>query len=470
MNASSAGQNKETIKKVLPLILATSIFMQMLDSTILNTSITAIAKDLNESPLDMQNAIISYVLTLALFMPVSGFLSDKFGTKKVFIFALLLFSLGSLFCSLSQNLTHLVFSRVIQGIGGSLMTPVGKLALIKTFPKKELLKAMNFAIIPALIGPVLGPLVGGYMVDYLSWHWIFLINIPFGIIGILLSLKYMPDYKSPIIDFDLKGFLIFAAASLLLSISLELFGNTVQLTSVLLILMSGLMMLYWYYRHALTDNNPIFPLNLFQVRTFRVGIISNLATRLGFSSIPLLLPMMIQIAYGQSAVTSGWIVAPMALTAMFGKSAVIKILNTYGYRKTLMVNTFIIGILICTLAIPSIHTSIYWYIPIISVLGFFNSIQFTSMNSISIADLRNYHTSSGNSLVSVNQQLAIGFGIAFGLLVLKIFQGDVKLIHNEIHNAFRYTFLVVGFLTILSGLVFRRLHDKDGDNLKSANY
>ncbi|MFQ6600178.1 MFS transporter [Flavobacterium sp. C3NV] len=469
MNANPAELNIETTKKILPIILATSIFMQMLDSTILNTSITAIAKDLHESPLDMQNAIISYVLTLALFMPVSGFLSDKFGTKKVFIFALLLFSIGSLFCSLSQNLTHLIFSRVIQGIGGSLMTPVGKLALIRTFPKKELLKAMNFAIIPALIGPVLGPLVGGYMVDYLSWHWIFLINIPFGIIGILLSLKYMPDYKSPIIDFDLKGFLIFAAASLLLSISLELFGNTVRVTPVLLVLMSGFLMLYWYYKHAVTDNNPLFPLNLFKVRTFRVGIVGNLATRLGFSSIPLLLPMMIQIAYGQSAVTSGWIVAPMALTAMFGKSAVIKILNTYGYRKTLMVNTFIIGVLICALAIPSIHSSFYWYVPIISVLGFFNSIQFTSMNSISIADLRVYHTSSGNSLVSVNQQLAIGFGIAFGLLVLKVFQGDTKLIHNEIHNAFRYTFLVVGFLTILSGLVFRRLHDKDGDNLKSAS-
>ncbi|MFH6991529.1 MFS transporter [Flavobacterium sp. FlaQc-48] len=468
MNADITEKEKQATKKILPIILATSIFMQMLDSTILNTSVTSIAKDLNESPLEMQNAIISYVLTLALFMPVSGFLSDKFGTRKVFIFALLLFSIGSLFCSLSQNLTHLVFARVVQGVGGSLMTPVGKLALIKTFPKKELLKAMNFAIIPALIGPVLGPLIGGYMVDYLSWHWIFLINIPFGIIGIILSVKYMPDYKSPIIDFDLKGFLIFAAASLLLSISLELFGNTVRVSPVLLILMSGFLMLYWYYRHATKDNNPIFPLNLFQVRTFRVGIVGNLATRLGFSSIPLLLPMMIQIAYGQSAVTSGWIVAPMAVTAMFGKSAVIKILNTYGYRKTLMVNTFIIGALICALAIPSIHTSIFWYIPIIAVLGFFNSIQFTSMNSISIADLRNYHTSSGNSLVSVNQQLAIGFGIAFGLLVLKIFQGDVKLIHNEIHNAFRYTFLVVGFLTILSGLVFRRLHFKDGENLKSA--
>ncbi|RZK66092.1 MAG: MFS transporter, partial [Pedobacter sp.] len=193
---------QESTKRLLPVILATSIFMQMLDSTILNTSLPAIAKDLNESPLNMQNAIISYVLTLAVFMPVSGFLSDKFGTKKVFIFSLILFSAGSLFCSLSQNLTELVIARMIQGVGGSLMTPVGKLALIKTFPKKDLLKAMNFAIIPALIGPVLGPLVGGYLVDYLSWHWIFLINIPMGMLGIALSLKYMPDYKSPIIDFD----------------------------------------------------------------------------------------------------------------------------------------------------------------------------------------------------------------------------------------------------------------------------
>ncbi|MFT3981900.1 MAG: MFS transporter [Ferruginibacter sp.] len=460
-------QDISKIKKVQPFILATAIFMQMLDSTVLNTSLTAIAKDLNESPLNMQNTIISYVLTLALFMPVSGFLADRFGTKKIFILALSLFSIGSLLCSFSQNLLHLTIARVIQGIGGSLMTPVGKLALIKTFPKNELLKAMNFAIIPALIGPVLGPLVGGYMVDYLSWHWIFLINIPIGLTGIILSIKFMPDYRSSFIDFDLKGFLIFAAASLLLSISLELFGNTVSVTPVLMALSLGFIMLYLYYRHAKTDDNPIFPLNLFRVRTFRVGLVGNLATRLGISSVPLLLPMMIQIAYGQSAVTSGWIVAPMALTAMFGKSAVIKILNRLGYRTTLMLNTFIIGVLICCLALPGMHTSIYWYIPIIALLGFFNSIQFTSMNTISIADLRNYHTSSGNSLVSVNQQLAIGFGVAFGLIVLKIFQGDTMLIHNEIHNAFRYTFLVVGSLTILSGLVFRRLHFKDGDNMRA---
>ena len=460
-------ENIETTKKILPLILATAIFMQMLDSTILNTSLPSIAKDLNESPLNMQNAIISYVLTLALFMPVSGFLADKFGTKKVFIISLILFSLGSLLCSLSPNLTFLVIARVIQGIGGSLMTPVGKLALIKTFDKSELLKAMNFAIIPALIGPVLGPLIGGYMVDYLSWHWIFLINLPIGILGIVLSVKYMPNYFSKIIDFDFKGFLFFAAASLLLSISLEWMGNAKNITPVLLVFLMGFIFIYLYYRHAKKEENPIFPLELFMVRTFRVGFLGNLATRLGISSIPLLIPLMIQIAYGQSAVVSGWIVAPMAITAMFGKSAVIKILNRFGYRKTLMFNTFLIGTLICLMAIPGINTSIYWFIPLILVLGFFNSIQFTSMNTISISDLRDSHTSSGNSLISVNQQIAIGFGIAFGLIILKLFEGDTQLIKGNIHNAFRYTFLVMGILTILSGFVFRRLHFRDGDNMTS---
>lgn len=451
------------VKKFMPWILATAFFMQMLDSTILNTALPVIAIDFKESPLNMQNAIISYVLTLALFMPVSGFLADKFGTRKIFILSLILFSSGSLFCALSQNLNQLVTFRIVQGLGGALMTPVGKLALIKTFDKSEILKAMNFATTPALIGPILGPLVGGYLVDYLSWHWIFIINLPIGILGIILGIKFLPNYISKITHFDFKGLLIFASAALLLSFSLELMGQTNNLSLILLIFILGFLLLYYYYRYARKTKDVIFPLNLFLVRTFRVGILGNLAVRLGISAIPLLIPFMIQIAYGKSAVVSGWIVAPMALTAMFGKSAVISILNYLGYRNTLMLNSFIIGILILTMAIPGSSTSIYWFLPSIAILGFFNSIQFTAMNTIAIADLRNEQTSSGNSLLSVNQQIAIGFGITIGLAILRFYQNIET---TETHEAFRNTFLTIGSLTVLSGLVFRRLHFRDGENLK----
>lgn len=276
----------------------------------------------------------------------------------------------------------------------------------------------------------------------------------------------MPDYKSITSHFDLKGFLIFASASLLLSISLEFMGQLKQVTPILLVLLLGFFMLYYYYRHAKKIDDPIFPLNLFMIRTFRIGIVGNLACRLGISSIPLLLPLMIQISYGQSAVISGWIVAPMALTAMFGKSAVIKILNKFGYRNTLMINTFTIGILIMMMAIPGVDTSFYWFVPLLAALGFFNSIQFTAMNGISIANLRNEQTSSGNSLLSVNQQIALGFGIAFGLAILRLFQ---KLSPDEIHASFQHTFLVMGIMTVASAFVFRRLHFRDGDNMKTES-
>ena len=458
--------NSSLVKDRLPITLAIAIFMQMLDSTILNTALPAIAQDLHQSAINMHYAIVSYVLTLAVLMPVSGFLADKFGTKKIFILALVIFSVGSLLCALSQTLTHLIIARIIQGAGGSLMTPVGKLALIKTFNSKELVQAMNFAIVPALIGPVMGPLVGGYVSVYLSWHWIFLLNIPIGVLGIILALNYMPDYRSESPKFDLRGFLYFSLASLLLSLSIELLGDVQNLTLVLTVFIIGILLFVMYFAYARKSENPLFPLNLFLVRTFRVGILGNFATRLGISAVPLLLPLMIQTIYGQSAIVSGWMVAPMALMAIFAKSRVINILFKFGYRNTLVVNTIIIGVLISCLSIPGINTSIYWFVPIIIALGFFNSIQFTSMNSIAIADLRKHHTSSGNSLLAVNQQLAIGFGISSGLLILKYFQFDHELTDNDSHNAFRYTFVVVGGISILSSLVFRRLHPSDGSNLQ----
>ena len=458
------------IKRFLPYILATAIFMQMLDSTILNTALPAIAEDLKVSPLNMQSAIISYVITLALFIPISGFLADKFGTKKTFILSLIIFALGSLLCALSYSLGFLVFSRIIQGIGGSLMTPVARLALIKAYDRREVVRAMNYAIIPALIGPVAGPLIGGYLVDFLSWHWIFLINIPIAIMGVLLGIKYMPDFYTFKQKLDLRGFLIFGASSVLLSIGLEIITDKVYFIYGLITLIAGFVLLPIYYFHAKRKENPLFPVSLLKVRTFRVGIVGNLACRLGISALPLLIPLLMQVDYNQTAVISGWIIAPMALSSMIAKPVVVPILNRFGYRKILLFNTIIIGILIMILAIPSRECSVYIFLPIIITIGFFNSVQFTAMNSISIADLRDYQPSSGNSLLSVNQQLSFGFGIAIGLAVLRFFQGREWFTQNAMHWAFRLTFITMGVITILSTIVFSYLHKSDGDNLKSKRY
>jgi EmrB/QacA subfamily drug resistance transporter len=457
---------KDQIRKYLPIILTTAIFMQMLDSTILNTALPAMARDLNESPLNMQVAIISYILTLAICIPLSGYLADRFGTKNVFIWALIIFSVGSGLCAASGSLLTLTMSRVVQGIGGALMTPVARLALLKTFEKSEVVVAMNFAIVPALIGPILGPLVGGYLVEYVSWHWIFLINIPFGILGIILSLKYMPNYKDVEQHFDLKGFLIFAAASVLLSVSLEFVGAPKMLSPMLIGLIFAVLLLLWYFRYAQKEKEPLFPLNLFQIRTFRIGIIGNIATRLGISSLPLLIPLMIQVVYQQSATTAGWMVAPLAVAALLNKPIVLPIINKVGYRRILFVNTIAIGIMILLFAVPGLTTNIYYFVPLTFLLGWFNSTQFTSMNSIGIADLRTYNTSSGNSLLAVNQQLSVGFGIAVGLAILRMYETNLGSSIEATHTAFRYTFITVGLITICSSLVFLRLHKKDGDNLR----
>ncbi len=456
-----------SLKKYLPYILATAIFMQMLDSTILNTALPQMATDLQESPLNMQSAIISYVLTLALLIPLSGYLADRFGTKKIFILSLIIFAIGSALCAMSNSLLMLNLSRVIQGIGGSMMTPVARLALIKTYEKKEFVQAMNYAIVPALMGPILGPLLGGYLVEYVSWHWIFLINIPIALFGIIMSFWFMPDYSRPNAAMDFKGFILFGIASLVLSISLELMGQPKMLTVVILLLLAGGLFLYFYFRHARRNEDALFPTNLFLIRTFRVGLLGNLASRLGISSIPLLIPLLIQVPYEQSATTSGWMVAPLAIAAMLSKRTVIPLIDKIGYKNILIANTLIIGIMIIMLALPGPHSSVYWFLPITFIMGWFNSVQFTAMNSLAIADLRDFNTSSGNSLLAVNQQLAIGFGIAIGLTILRFVQTGFGHKPESLHTTFRITFVIVGIITMISSMVYTRLHRTDGDNLRS---
>lgn len=453
------------IEKTLPWIVAMALFMQTLDATILNTALPAMAYDLNRSPLDMQSAVISYALTVALFIPVSGYLADKIGTRTLFISAVGLFSFGSLLCALSPTLPALVLSRVIQGIGGAMMTPVARLTLIKTFDRSKLLAAMSLATMPGLIGPVLGPLLGGYLVVAASWHWIFLINIPIGAVGIWFGYKFMPNYKENSGALDFVGFAIFSIAVVMLSMGLEFAGAGSQLYFALIIFCFGIFLLGAYVWYAKKAENPLFPMSLFEIRTFRTGVLGNLASRIGISSIPLLLPLLIQVVFLKSATASGWLLAPMAVAAIAVKPILTPLIRNYGYRKVLIFNTLTVGFIIVLLSIPSKDTPLFWWVPLLLILGAANSIQFTAMNTISLADLRGYQTSSGNSLIAVNQQLAISFGIAIGAALLRFMTEQTWLTHNNTDTAFRVTFIILGTLTMLSSLVFRKLHVRDGDNL-----
>ncbi len=447
----------------LPWIAAMAFFMQALDATILNTALPDIAKSLNHSPLAMQSAVISYALTVALLIPVSGWMADRFGTRRIFIIAVSLFSFGSLLCALSPSLTFLVVSRVIQGIGGAMMMPVARLALLRAYPRSELLPILNFVTIPGLVGPILGPLLGGILVTYATWHWIFIINIPIGILGILYALKYMPDFKMPKRSFDLIGFLLFGFSLVMLSVSLDLFNDKSLSNYVPYSLIIGsLVLIAFYILHARQAKNPIIPLNLFKTRTFTVGIVGNVATRLGTGCIPFLMPLMLQVGFGYPAVVAGMMMAPMAVGSIVAKSAVTRILTHFGYRKTLFVVTLLIGAMIAQFALQSPNMSIYLLVLPLFVLGMVMSVQFTAMNTIALADLTSQNASSGNSLLSVTQPLAISFGIAVSAAILNYFEA---LPYGTTVDNFHYTFIIVGVITLFSAFAFLLLHAEDGKNL-----
>lgn len=448
--------------KFLPYVLAVALFMQILDATILNTSLPQMAEALGESPLKMQWAVISYALTLAIFIPISGFLADKYGTRKVFLSAIIIFSVGSLMCAASPTLDILIGSRVIQGIGGAMMTPVARLILVKSYPRNKLLTVMNFAVIPALIAPLVGPVLGGYIVQYFSWHWIFLINIPMGILGYVMGKKLVPDLFEDAKHLDWAGFALFAAAACGFTLAVEFGSQTGRGLYGLILALIASVLIGAYVWHAKRRQAPLFPLSLFRIRTFRIGIIGNLFTRLGISAVPFLLPLLLQVVFKYSPSQAGWLLAPIAIGAMGIKPWVSKIIQRYSYRKVLVVNTIVLGILIIILAQFNDPSYWIWYIPILIIMGACNSMQFSAMNTLTIGDLEGTQTSSGNSLMAVNQQLAIGFGIAFGAAVLNLLRERMDL---DMLMAFQTTYWVLGILTILSGLHFLRLKPNDGDGL-----
>lgn len=447
----------------LPWIAAMAFFMQALDATILNTALPAIAQSLNRSPLAMQSAIISYTLTVAMLIPVSGWLADRFGTRRIFMLAVSLFTLGSLACALSNSLAMLVVFRVIQGIGGAMMMPVARLALLRAYPRSELLPVLNFVTMPGLVGPILGPVMGGVLVTWASWHWIFLINIPIGVAGLLYARKYMPNFTTPRRSFDMWGFLLFGLSLVLFSSGMELFGEKVVETWLALsIIFSGIALLLLYIRHARRHPTPLISLNLFKTRTFSVGISGNIASRLGTGCVPFLMPLMLQVGFGYPALIAGCMMAPTALGSILAKSTVTQILRWFGYRKTLVGVTLFIGVMIAQFALQTQAMAIWMLVLPLFILGMAMSTQFTAMNTISLADLTDENASSGNSVLAVTQQLSISLGVAVSAAVLRFYEGVDGT--NTVEQ-FHYTFMTMGAVTVVSALTFMLLKAKDGRNL-----
>ncbi|MEQ6279512.1 multidrug transporter subunit MdtD [Kluyvera huaxiensis] len=447
----------------LPWIAAMAFFMQALDATILNTALPAIAHSLNRSPLAMQSAIISYTLTVAMLIPVSGWLADRFGTRRIFMLAVSLFTLGSLACALSTSLSELVIFRIIQGVGGAMMMPVARLALLRAYPRSELLPVLNFVTMPGLIGPILGPVLGGVFVTWATWHWIFLINIPIGVAGLLYARKYMPNFTTPRRRFDLSGFLLFGFSLVLFSIGMELLGEQIVASWIaLMVVLFSLLLLLAYIRHARKHPAPLISLSLFKTRTFSVGIAGNLATRLGTGCIPFLMPLMLQVGFGYPALVAGCIMAPTAIGSILAKSTVTQVLRRLGYRKTLVSVTLFIGVMIAQFAFQSPTMPVWLLILPLFVLGMAMSTQFTSMNTITLADLTDDNASGGNSLLAVTQQLSISLGVAVSAAVLRSYQ---SLEGASTIDQFHYTFITMGVITVISALMFMLLKAKDGRNL-----
>lgn len=452
----------------LPWIAAMAFFMQALDATILNTALPAIAESLNRSPLAMQSAIISYTLTVAMLIPASGWLADRFGTRRVFMLAVSLFTLGSLACALSTSLASLVLFRVLQGIGGAMMMPVARLALLRAYPRSELLPVLNFVTMPGLVGPILGPVLGGVMVTWASWHWIFLINIPIGIAGLLYARKYMPNFTTPRKRFDTGGFFLFGLSLVLFSCGMELFGEKIVASWLAFtVIVSGIALFLLYIRHARRHPTPLISLNLFKTRTFSVGIAGNIASRLGTGCVPFLMPLMLQVGFGYSALIAGCMMAPTAMGSILAKSMVTQVLRRLGYRRTLVGITLFIGIMIAQFSLQSPSMEVWLLILPLFILGMAMSTQFTAMNTITLADLTDENASGGNSVLAVTQQLSISLGVAVSAAVLRFYEGFAS---NNTVEQFHYTFITMGILTLISAFTFMLLRPKDGRNLIKENH
>lgn len=456
------------VKIYLPWVVAVALFMEQLDTTIVNTAVPAMAESLQVTPLSLKAVVTSYILSLAVCIPVSGWMADRYGTRRVFSIAVAVFTFSSVLCGLALNAPMLVAARILQGVGAAMMMPVGRLTIIRTFPKAELLRAMNFVIIPALIGPLLGPTVGGLIVHWLSWRTIFFVNVPVGLLALWLAHRHMPDYRGDTArPLDVVGLVLFGSGAALLSWLLEIFGeHELDASSGAFLLLLSLGLFAAYFWHARETPHPLLRLTLFRVRTFRVSVMGGFVTRLGMGGMPFLLPLLYQLGLGLPAWQSGLLMMPAAAAAMFMKFISSRVLAQFGYRRILTANTVMIGVVVCLFSRVNPATPILLIVLLGLSMGFFNSLQYTSMNSMAFADIDAPDSSMASTISSSMQQMSMSFGLACGSLIAGWYLGDLPQTDRAaVTTALHYAFLTMGGMTMLSSLSFWSLRPRDGESV-----
>lgn len=453
-------------ERLVPLIVACALFMEQLDSTVLATSLPAIAKDLNEDPISLKLALTSYLLSLAVFIPASGWFADRFGSRTVFRAAIIVFTFGSLLCGLAQSLPDFVIYRIIQGMGGAMMVPVGRLVILRTVPKEELVSALAWLTVPALLGPVFGPPLGGFITTYFDWRYIFFLNIPIGIIGVALASRFIPDIREEDVPpFDFRGMMLSGVGLAGLVFGFALLGqHAVEPRIALAVILVGAVAMAFYIRHARRTDRPILDLTLLRIPTFFAGVVGASLFRIGIGAMPFLLPLMLQLGFGLSPFASGLITFVSAAGAMTMKFSAAPIIRAFGFRRVLIVNCVIASAFIAVAAFFTPSTPHLVLMGALLLGGFFRSLQFTSTNALSYADVPAEAMSRATSFASVAQQVAISTGVAVAALVIDA----MRAFHGRMHltlDDFSVAFLVVGAIALCSVFFYIRLPANAGAEL-----
>ncbi|GAB2498712.1 DHA2 family efflux MFS transporter permease subunit [Arenimonas alkanexedens] len=441
----------------LALIVACALFIENMDSTAIATSLPAIAADLGTEPIALKLALTAYLLALAVFIPISGWIADRFGARSTFMVAIAVFLLGSLACAASGTLEQLVAARFLQGMGGALMVPVGRLVLLRTVPKNELVQALSWLTIPALVAPIIGPPLGGLIATYSDWRWIFLINIPMGLLGLFLAWRFVPDLREPVKPLDWTGFALSGLGLALALFGFSSLGRHMVSTSVAVgCLLLGLAGMGGYVWHALRHPHPLIDLRLLKLATFRAGVMGGMLFRIGIGATPFLLPLMLQLGFGLTPLASGLLTFVSAVGAMFMKTIAASVLKRFGFRRVLWINALLASAMLAGFGLFRADTAHWVIMAVLLVSGCFRSLQFTSLNAISYAEVDSARMGQASSLSGMMQQLSLALGVAIGGYALQLAGAFTGQDYADASN-FGWAFLTVGTISALSAWVMFRL-------------